>query len=179
MVKELVAALQEKSERVPSSPVDTDSRERTLNGAGTAFPAPLYQEWFQSFQQRHPNLHVIYTTVGSAAGIEMLTQGKVDFAASDMPLSDEGMSESKTTLLHFAMALGAVMPIYNLQNVDESLNFRGETLAGIYLGKIKNWNDPKIRESNRMPTCQVVPLSSFIVLMTTAQASCGLTISPR
>lgn len=149
MAAKLVAALKEKSESVPESPANTNTAERTLNGAGTSFPEPLYREWFESFQQRHPNLHITYSAVGSEAGIQMLTQGKVDFAASDVPLSDEGMSESKTNFLHFATVLGAVVPIYNVKGLDQNLNFTGEILAGIYLGQIKNWNDPKIRESNR------------------------------
>ncbi len=148
IVKELVATLEQKAESVPT-PVMGGTAERVLNGAGAAFPAPLYQEWFESFQQRRPNLHIIYNSVGSEAGIQMLMQGKVDFAGLDTPLSDQRMSESKTPLLHFATALAAVVPIYNLQDVDESLNFTGEILAGIYLGKIKSWNDPKIREANR------------------------------
>jgi phosphate transport system substrate-binding protein len=121
----------------------------TLNGAGATFPAPLYQKWFESFQQRHPNAHINYGAVGSEAGLRLLMDGKVDFAASDVPLSDERMSQSKTTFLHFASVLGAVVPIYNLQGPERNLNFTAETLAGIYLGTIKKWNDPRIRESNR------------------------------
>lgn len=159
MVKELAAALEEKSQRVPKSTADAGAIEGILNAAGTAFPALLYQEWFQSFQQRYPNLHVTYSAVGSEAGIEMLTHGKLDFAASDMPPSDDGMPESKTALVHFAMALGAVVPIYNLKSLDQNLNFTGEILSGIYLGQIKSWNDPKIRKPNqnvRLPDSPIV-----------------------
>jgi phosphate transport system substrate-binding protein len=87
--------------------------------------------------------------VGSVAGLQLLADGKVDFAASDVPLSSEKALQSRTTFLHFASVLGAVVPIYNLKGVNRDLNFTGEILAGIYLGKIKKWNDPKIRESNR------------------------------
>jgi phosphate transport system substrate-binding protein len=119
-----------------------------LNGAGATFPAPLYLKWLESFQQRYPKAHITYSPVGSEAGLQLLADGKVDFAASDMPLSNERLSESKTSLLHFATVIGAVVPIYNLKGGDQNLNFTPDTLAGIFLGKIKNWNDPRIRESN-------------------------------
>jgi phosphate ABC transporter phosphate-binding protein len=149
LVTKLVGALERKSEKVSASHVTDSIREMTLNGAGATFPAPLYQKWFESFQQRHPNAHINYGAVGSEAGLRLLMDGKVDFAASDVPLSDERMSQSKTTFLHFASVLGAVVPIYNLQGPERNLNFTAETLAGIYLGTIKKWNDPRIRESNR------------------------------
>jgi phosphate transport system substrate-binding protein len=159
LVAKLVADLQQKGERAPVSPIAGRAVETTLNAAGATFPAPLYQKWFESFQQRDPNVLIKYGAVGSEAGLQLLADGKVDFAASDVPLSDEKIATSKSKLLHFATVLGAVVPIYNLQGVDRSLNFTGETLAGIYLGKIKKWNDPRIRGSNknaRLPDGDIV-----------------------
>ncbi len=120
-----------------------------MHGAGATFPAPLYQMWFQSFQEQRPNASIRYDGVGSEAGIRLLTDGKVDFAASDMPISDQRMRQLGAHLDHFASALGAVVPIYNLAGVARPLNFTPETLAEIYLGEIKRWSDPKIRASNR------------------------------
>jgi phosphate transport system substrate-binding protein len=120
-----------------------------LHGAGATFPAPLYQKWFQSFQTQQPNHHLSYDGVGSEEGIRQLEEGKIDFAASDMPLPEERMSHPGTKFEHFATVLGAVVPIYNLAGVAHPLNFTPEVLAEIYLGKIARWNDPKIRASNR------------------------------
>jgi phosphate transport system substrate-binding protein len=121
----------------------------TLQGAGATFPAPLYQKWFQSFQTQQPNHHLSYEAVGSEEGIRQLEEGKIDFAASDMPLPEERMSQLATKFEHFATVLGAVVPIYNLVGVTHPLNFTPEVLAEIYLGEITRWNDPKIRASNR------------------------------
>ena len=148
LVAKLAGALEQKSDSLPALAVTERAGEMNLNGAGATFLAPLYQKWFESFEQRYPRVHIHYSAVGSQAGIRLLADGKADFAASDVPVSNERMSESKTPLLHFATVMGAVVPIYNLKGVDRSLNFTPETLAGIYLGKIKNWNDPRIRESN-------------------------------
>ena len=158
-VTKLAGALRQKSENLPISSNTERASELNLNGAGATFPAPLYQKWFESFQQRYPKAHITYRAVGSEAGLRLLAESKADFAASDLPLSNERMSESKTSLLHFATVVGAVVPIYNVKGVDRSLNFTPEVLAGIYLGKIKNWNDPKIRESNRnasLPNSEIV-----------------------
>jgi len=157
-VAKLIEALDQEREKVPASPITERSGEVNLNGAGATFPAPLYQKWFESFQRRNPKVHVTYSAVGSDAGLQRLADGETDFAASDVPLSSERMPESKPSLRQFATVVGAVVPIYNLSGVDRNLNFTGETLAEIYLGKIKNWNDPRIGVSNRsthLPSSQI------------------------
>jgi phosphate transport system substrate-binding protein len=161
LVTKLLGALEQKSESVSESPVTERAGEMHLDAAGASFPAPLYQKWFVSFQQRYPKAHINYNSVGSEAGIRLLADGKVDFAASDVPLSDERMSESRKSLLHFATALGAVVPIYNLKGVERSLNFTPDALAGIYQGKIQRWNDPKLRESNKSAP---LPNSDIVVI---------------
>jgi phosphate ABC transporter phosphate-binding protein len=158
-VAKLAGALKQKNEDLPVSSGTERAGELNLNGSGATFPAPLYQKWFESFQQRYPKAHITYRAVGSEAGLRLLAESKADFAASDVPLSNERISESKTSLLHFATVVGAVVPIYNVKGIDRSLNFTPEVLAGIYLGKIKNWNDLKIRESNRnasLPNSEIV-----------------------
>jgi phosphate ABC transporter phosphate-binding protein len=132
-----------------------------LAGAGATFPSPLYVKWFESFQQTHPNAHISYDAVGSETAIRMIADGKVDFAASDMPLAIAEMPESKASFLHFPTVLGAVVPIYNLVAVSRTLNFTSDVLAEIYLGKIKKWNDPKIRASNRNAN---LPDSAIVVI---------------
>ena len=139
---------QKQSEAAQAARVREATGEIALTAAGATFPAPLYQKWFESFHQRHPNVAIDYRPVGSEAGLDLLMNGKVDFAASDVRLSDQTMAQSKKTFLHFATVIGAVVPIYNLKGIGRSLNFTPDVLAGIYLGKIRKWNDSAIRQSN-------------------------------
>ncbi|MGB6134635.1 MAG: phosphate ABC transporter substrate-binding protein PstS [Acidobacteriaceae bacterium] len=119
-----------------------------LTGAGSTFAAPLYQEWIQSFEERQPHVHTNYQAVGSENGIQLLEEGKVDFAASNVPVSDEQMTSMKVKFRQFATVLGGVVPAYNLSDVGSNLRFTPEVLADIYLGRIKRWNDPKLHALN-------------------------------
>ena len=132
-----------------------------LKGAGATFPAPLYRKWFQSFEEDHPGVKVSYDAVGSGQGISRLGAGDVDFGASDMPLSDQAMAEGHQPFRQVPMVLGAVVPIYNLPNLKQHINFTPEILAGIYLGRIKRWNAPEIRMVNRGAT---LPDSEIVVV---------------
>lgn len=147
LTSKLLDASAENSESASAAP-PPNAVSLTLHGAGSTFSAPLYQKWFQSFQELRPNDRITYDGVGSEEGIRLLAEGKVDFAASDMPLSDQRMSRLGAKFQHFASVLGGVVPIYNLAGVARPLRFTPETLAEIYLGKIKRWNDPNIRASN-------------------------------
>jgi phosphate ABC transporter phosphate-binding protein len=160
LVTKLVGAVEQKGDSGPSAPVGEPSGEATLNGAGATFPAPLYQKWIESYQQENPKTHLSYRAVGSESGLRMLEEGQTDFAGSDVPLSEERRAEWKGSApMHFATVMGAVVPIYNLKGVDRNLNFTPEILAEIYLGKLKNWNDPKIRRANgktSLPNSEIV-----------------------
>jgi phosphate transport system substrate-binding protein len=149
LVAKLLGALAEKGATNPPSASNEVTGEIALTAAGATFPAPLYQKWFELFQQRHSNIHLKYSAVGSDSGLQLLTTGKVDFAASDVPLSDERMAQTKKNFLHFASVIGAVVPVYNLNGVNRNLNFTPKVLAEIFSGKIRKWDDPAIRESNR------------------------------
>lgn len=158
LAAKLLEARQGGTEAAAGSPAP-GAEAISLHGAGATFPAPLYQKWFQSFQEQEPNHHVDYDAVGSGEGIRQLAYGKVDFAASDMPLSDDRMSQLGTRFQHFATVLGAVVPVYNLAHVTRPLKFEADVLADIYLGKIKRWNDPRIRASNHgvsLPDTEIV-----------------------
>jgi phosphate transport system substrate-binding protein len=129
----------------------------SINAAGASFPAPIYQKWASEFTGAHIN----YQSVGSGAGIKQLTEGTVDFGASDMPMTDPQISKVKVKPLHFPTVLGAVVPVYNVPGVTGELKFTGETLAGIYLGEIKKWNDPKIAADNKgvkFPDEEIIPV---------------------
>lgn len=117
----------------------------SINAAGASFPAAIYQQWGQEFSGARIN----YQPNGSGAGIKQLTEGTVDFGASDMPMTDQQIARIKVKPLHFPTVLGAVVPIYNIPGVAGELKFTPETLAGIYLGEIKKWSDPKIAADNQ------------------------------
>ena len=97
---------------------------------------------------RHPNIQINYQSIGSGGGIRQLQAGTVDFGASDGPMTDEQLAESKFKILHFPTVLGAVVPTYNIPGVTADLNFTQKALAGIYLGTITKWNDPEIAKAN-------------------------------
>jgi phosphate transport system substrate-binding protein len=124
-----------------------------INGAGATFPYPIYSKWFDVYHTSHPNLQFNYQSVGSGAGIKQVTEGTVDFGASDGPMSDELMKvfqeKRGTSILHFPTVLGAAVPTYNVPGVSGALNFTPEALAGIFLGKITKWNDPAIAGPNK------------------------------
>ncbi|HUA20862.1 MAG TPA: phosphate ABC transporter substrate-binding protein PstS [Bryobacteraceae bacterium] len=121
----------------------------TINAAGATFPAPIYQKWFEEFHKMHSDIQINYQSIGSGGGIRQLTEGTVDFGASDMPMTEEQMSKiTKYHVLHFPTVLGGVVPAYNIPNFSGDLKFSGSTLAGIYLGTIKKWNDAALKRDN-------------------------------
>src|SRR5271156_3011390 len=120
----------------------------TINAAGATFPAPIYQKWFEEFHKAHPESQINYQAIGSGGGIRQLSEGTVDFGASDMPMTDDQLSKvTKYKVLHFPTVLGGIVPTYNVPGAAD-LNFSGPTLAAIYLGKINKWNDPAIKQDN-------------------------------
>ena len=147
IAKHLVAALAE-AEVPAAAPIHRPSL--TLTGAGATFPYPVYQKWFTNFQSQSPGTAITYDAIGSEAGIRKLLAGSIDFGASDSPeaIHQLAPAEEKKYLL-FPSVVGAVVPIVNLPGVSESIAFTPEALAGIYLGKIKKWNDPILRRANR------------------------------
>jgi phosphate transport system substrate-binding protein len=122
-----------------------------LTGAGATFPAPIYQKWFAAYQSVG-NVQVNYQPIGSGGGIKAITEGTVDFGASDASLTDAQLAAYKTKNGHdlflFPTVLGAAVPTYNVPGVTGQLNFTPQALAGIFLGTIKKWNDPEIAKAN-------------------------------
>jgi phosphate transport system substrate-binding protein len=120
----------------------------TINAAGATFPAVIYQKWFQEYHKLHPDVQVNYQAIGSGAGIQQLTQGTVEFGASDVPMTDEQIGKiTKYKVLHFPTVLGGVVPTFNVEGITD-LNFSPETLSGIFLGKITKWNDAALKKEN-------------------------------
>ena len=119
----------------------------TLNGAGSTFAAPIYQQLAGDLKGQ--GITENYQPVGSGAGVAQLTSGTVDFAGSDPALKpEEKTAMSKGTPIEIPFALGAITVSYNLPGVKSGLKLDGKTVADIYLGKVKKWNDPEIAGQN-------------------------------
>jgi phosphate transport system substrate-binding protein len=122
--------------------------QTTLNGAGATFPYPIYSKWFSEYHKLHSDIEINYQSIGSGGGIRQVTSGTVDFGASDGPMTDAQIAESKIKLLHVPTVLGAVVPAYNVPGVTGEVKFTPDILAGIFLGKINNWSDASIAKAN-------------------------------
>jgi phosphate transport system substrate-binding protein len=133
---------------LPALLATTAMASETINGAGATFPNPIYQQWFSEYKMAHPDVSINYQSLGSGAGIQQLTKGTVDFGASDMPMTDKQLSDLKVKALHFPTVLGADVLAYNIPGVTGDLKLTPEAIAGIFLGDIKKWNDPKIASTN-------------------------------
>ena len=133
----------------------------TLQGSGATFPAPLYDSWFQTYTEANPQVQFDYQAIGSGGGIKAITDGTVDFGASDAAMKDEEIAAlpADCKVLHIPTALGAVAVIYNLPGVA-SVNLDADNVAGIYLGTIKKWNDPAIAANNPGSRCRTPTSSS-------------------
>jgi phosphate transport system substrate-binding protein len=130
-----------------------------LNAAGATFPYPIYSKWFDVYHQAHPTIQINYQSIGSGGGIRQLQAGTVDFGASDGPMTDEQLAQSKFKVLHFPTVLGAVVPTYNIAGVTAELNFTQKALVGIFLGTITKWNDAEITKANagvNLPNADIV-----------------------
>lgn len=129
-----------------------------LTGAGATFPYPIYSKWFFEYDQSH-DVQINYQSIGSGGGIRQLSEGTVDFGASDAPMSEEEMSRAGGHVLHFPTVIGAVAVTYNLPGVDQGLRFTPDVLVDVFMGRITKWNDPRIAALNpgaQLPTTDVL-----------------------
>ena len=125
----------------------TASAQMLLNGAGATFPYPIYSKWFDEYAKVDPSVRFNYQSIGSGGGQKQILAQTVDFGASDGPMSDDNLAKAPGKILHIPTVAGAVVLTYNLSG-NPSLKLDGDTIAGIYLGQIKKWNDPKITALN-------------------------------
>ncbi|MHB9041805.1 MAG: phosphate ABC transporter substrate-binding protein PstS, partial [Melioribacteraceae bacterium] len=137
------------------------SAQLQLNGAGATFPAVIYSKWFDEYKNM-TGVQFNYQAIGSGGGIKQVTEGTVDFGASDGPMNDKQLEEAKskqnTTILHIPTVMGAVVVAYNVPGIS-GLNLDGTVLADIYLGKITKWNDAAIKKLNpklNLPNVSIV-----------------------
>ena len=135
------------------------SAQTVINAGGATFPYPIYSKWFNEYNKLHPEIQINYQSIGSGGGIRQVTAGTLDFGASDGPMSDEQLAQSKVKIIHIPTVLGAVVPAYNIPGVNAELKFAPDVLADIFLGKIGNWNDSRIAKDNpgiKFPDQQIV-----------------------
>jgi len=133
----------------PTSTPASDIGKGNLNGAGATFPEPFYTKAFYQYSQKYPGVTVNYQAIGSGGGIKQFTAGTVDFGASDVPMTNDELAAAggASSLIEIPTIVGVVSIAYNLQGVNK-LQLDGATLADIYLGKVKNWDDPAIKSLN-------------------------------
>ncbi len=130
-----------------------------INGAGATFPYPIYSKWFDVYHKMHPEIQFNYQSIGSGGGIRQIASKTVDFGATDGPMSDTQMDAAPSGIMHFPTVLGGVVPVYTIEGVSGKLNFTQKAIAGIFLGDIKNWNDPAIQDANpdvKLPASPIV-----------------------
>lgn len=136
------------------------SGQMLINGAGSTFDYPAFTKWFEAYGRVDNNVQFNYQSIGSGGGQKQLLNQTVDFGASDAPMTDEAMAGAPGKILHLPVVAGGVAIIYNLPG-DPKLKLDGDTLAGIYLGSIKKWNDPKIAALNpgvSLPDLSIIPV---------------------
>ncbi|MDB5333289.1 MAG: phosphate transporter substrate-binding protein PhoT family [Phycisphaerales bacterium] len=133
-----------------------------LQGGGATFPAPIYQRWVTEYQKAHPGVQIDYVANGSGAGVKGITQKTFDFAGSDAPMSKKEIQAvgGPDAIVEIPTVAGAVVIAYNLPNFQGPLKLDGPTLAEIYLGTIKTWNDPKIAALNPGAALPALPIAT-------------------
>jgi phosphate transport system substrate-binding protein len=123
------------------------SAQMMINGAGATFPYPIYSKWFDAYTKVDSSVRFNYQSIGSGGGQKQIMAQTVDFGASDGPMSDDNLSKAPGKLLHIPTVAGADVVAYNLPG-NPALKLDADTIAGIFLGEIKKWNDPKIAALN-------------------------------
>ncbi|MEO8579005.1 MAG: phosphate ABC transporter substrate-binding protein PstS [Gemmatimonadales bacterium] len=119
-----------------------------LTGAGATFPYPIYSKWF-SIYANLKGVKINYQSIGSGGGIRQLSEGTVDFGATDSPMSDEELAKAKSgPILHIPTVLGAVVITYNVPGLSAPINLTAKAISDIFSGKITKWNDTRITSLN-------------------------------
>jgi phosphate transport system substrate-binding protein len=138
----------------------TNAQAQSINGAGATFPYPIYSRWFTEYSRIHPDVKINYQSIGSGGGIRQASEGTVDFGASDAVMTDAQLASAKVKLMMIPTVLGAVVPTYNVPGASD-LKFSQDAIAGIYLGKVKFWDDPVIAKENpgvSLPHKSILPV---------------------
>jgi phosphate transport system substrate-binding protein len=133
-----------------AAPINAPFGGSALIGAGSTFINPLMSMWSKAYNQAHPDVAINYRSIGSGAGIHQFLSRTVDFGASDAPLNQAQLNQAggPDKALHIPATMGAEAVIYNLPLGTALLKLTPDIVAGIYLGRITNWNDPAIASIN-------------------------------
>ncbi|MBK6507500.1 MAG: phosphate ABC transporter substrate-binding protein PstS [Ignavibacteria bacterium] len=131
--------------------IDTPKTSQ-LNGAGATFPYPLYSKWFNEYAKLNKDAKINYQSIGSGGGVKQITEGTVDFGASDSPMSTEEIEKANqknnNSIIHIPTVIGSVVLTYNVPGIAKEIKLTPEAIVGIFMGTIKKWNDPKIAKEN-------------------------------
>ncbi len=133
----------------------------TLQGSGASFPAPVYSRWFREFSGKNPEIRVNYQSTGSGAGIKAFLANQTDFGASDAAMTDDELKQAQGNVILLPVTAGHIVLAYNLEGVKD-LKLSREAYAGIFLGDVKKWNDPKIAKANpgvKLPNQDITPVN--------------------
>ncbi|MCG6941736.1 MAG: phosphate ABC transporter substrate-binding protein PstS [Thiohalocapsa sp.] len=141
-----------------SSPAAEQGKALKLIGSGASFPAPLYLRWFRDYYVAHPELQVDYQSTGSAGGVQDLIGGRVDFAGTDLPLTEEQARRVAGGIRQAPMAAGGIVAVYSLDGVPD-LKLSRDALVGIFSGRIARWNDAAIAAANPGATLPDAPIT--------------------
>ena len=134
------------------------SAQMAINGAGATFPYPIYSKWFDEYAKVDSSVRFNYQSIGSGGGQKQILAQTVDFGASDGPMSDDNLAKAPGKILHIPTVAGADVVAYNLPG-NPALKLDADTIAGIFLGQIKKWNDPKLTALNsdaKLPDQEIV-----------------------
>ena len=139
-----------------------------LRGAGATFPAWLYERWFEVYQNDHPKTIISYERIGSGEGtrrfigLNVKEKDRVDFGASDAAMNDEDIDQVPNGMVLLPMTAGGVVLAYNLPDLEGDLKLSRKAYAGIFLGEIKNWNDPAIAITNPGLKLPQIPIATVV-----------------
>ena len=139
-----------------------EDRALLINGAGASFPYILYSKWFSEYHKLHSKITINYQSIGSGGGIRQFLKGTLDFAATDVIVSQKELKKANKSLLHIPTTLGAVAVTYNLNlPKGQSLQLDGKVLAQIFMGEVKKWNHPALQKLNpkvSLPNIDILPV---------------------
>ncbi|MBN3923316.1 phosphate ABC transporter substrate-binding protein PstS [Nostoc sp. NMS4] len=139
------------------TPNHRNTKHISLVGTGASFPAPLYERWLSDYNDQNPDVEINYQAIGSSAGVQQLIDGTVDFAASDVGITSEQAAKIKRGVIALPITAGSIVLAYNLTavaqqspqvNVPTGLKLSRQVYVDIFLGKITNWNHPRIAAAN-------------------------------
>ncbi len=131
---------------------------KVIDGAGATLPFPLYTHWSSEFTRIDGSVRVNYQPLGSGAGMRQMSDGVVDFGATDEPMTDEQLKRAPVPLVHVPMTIGAVVVTYNLPGVTE-LKLTPDVVADVFRGAVSRWDDPRVRATNAGVTLPSEPIT--------------------